>query len=103
MKRLRALHHLVDAYLHEDFADLYGSAWGAVEQYARAEPEYARQLSRDIAYLLDACTSESELESALDDLGICYLPTGDGWTDHRTWLLAVANRVDSIVRTSPAA
>ncbi len=103
MNHLNALHHLADAYLHEDFADLYGSAWGAVDMYAREESEYAPRLSQEIADLLATCTSESELESALDDLGLCYLPTGDGWADSRTWLLAVANRVDAIVHKSPAA
>ena len=103
MKQLNALHHLVGAYLHEDFVDVDGSAWGAIDSFAREEPEYAPRLSREIAGLLATRTSESELQSALDDLGICYLPTGDGWPDHRTWLLAVADRVDAILRKSPAA
>ena len=103
MKHLNALHHLADAYLHEDFVDLYGSAWGAVDMYAREESEYAPRLSREIADLLATCKSEPEVESALVGLGLCYLPTGDGWADHRTWLLAVADRVDQILRTSPAA
>jgi len=103
MKRLTALGHLVDAYLHEDFADCHGSARGAVESFARDEPEYALQIRREIVYLLSRSQSESEVESALVDLGICYLPTGDGWPDHRSWLLAVADQVDAIVRKSPAA
>jgi hypothetical protein len=94
---------LVNAYLHEDFADVDGSAWGAVDSFARDEPEDALLLHGEIAYLLNRCQSEPEVESALADLGICYLPTGDGWPDHRTWLLAVAGRVDAIVRKSPAA
>jgi hypothetical protein len=36
-------------------------------------------------------------------LGLDYLPTGDGWASHRTWLLAVADRVEEILRCSPAA
>lgn len=103
MKTLTALGQLVDAYLHEDFADCYGSARGAVESFARAEPEYALQLHDEIAYLLSRAQSEAEVENALLDLGICYLPTGDGWPDHRTWLLAVAAQVDAIAGNSPAA
>jgi hypothetical protein len=103
MKKLIALGHLVGAYLHEDFVDCHGSARGAVEDFARDEPEYALRLSSEIAYLLSRCQSEPEVESALDDLGICYLPTGDGWPDHRTWLLAVADQIDAIMRKSPAA
>jgi len=100
---LNALHHLSDAYLHEDFADLYGSAWGAVDTYARNEPEYAPELRRDITQLLSSCKTEAALEGALTRLDLGYLPTGDGWADHRTWLLAVADRVEEILHKSPAA
>jgi hypothetical protein len=103
MNDLNALCHLVDAYLHEDFADLYGSAGGAVDTYARNEPQHAPQLRSEITELLSTCKSESDLEKVLDDLGIGYLPTGDGWDSHRTWLLAVADRVDEILHKSPAA
>jgi hypothetical protein len=103
MNDLSALHHLLDAYLHEDFADLHGNAWGAVDTYARDEPEYAPQLRREITKLLSACESESDLEGTLVNLGLDYLPTGDGWASHRTWLLAVADRVEEVRRKSPAA
>ncbi len=103
MNDLNALRHLVDAYLHEDFADLHGNAWGAVGAYARDEPEHAPQLRGEITQLLSACESESALEGALVDLGLGYLPTGDGWDSHRTWLLAVADHVEEILHTSPAA
>jgi hypothetical protein len=103
MKKLTALGHLVDAYLHEDFVDCHGSARGAVEDFVHDEPEHALRLRSEISYLLSRCQSEPEVESALVDLGICYLPTGDGWPDHRTWLLAVADHVDEILRKSPAA
>ncbi len=103
MNDLDALHHLLDAYLHEDFADLHGSAWAAVDTYARDEPQYAPQLRREVTELLSTCKSEADLEDALVDLGIGYLPTGDGWDGHRPWLLAVADRVEEILRKSPAA
>lgn len=103
MNDLNGLHHLVDDYLHEDFADLYGSAWGAVAAFVQAQPELAGQLRGEVAALLAVCKSESELERALEDLGMCYLPTGDGWNSHRAWLLAVPDRVDEILRSTPAA
>lgn len=103
MNDLNALHHLLGAYLHEDFADLHGSAWGAVDTYARDETEYAPQLRREVTKLLSTCKSESDLEGALVDLGLVYLPTGDGWDSHRAWLIAVAERVDRLLHTSPAA
>jgi hypothetical protein len=103
MNDLKALKHLLGGYLHEDFVDLHGSAWGAVDTFARDEPEFAPHLRREITDLIDAYRSESDLEGALDDLGLTYVPTADGWDDHRTWLLAVADRVDEILHSSPAA
>jgi hypothetical protein len=103
MSDLNALRHLVDDYLHEDFVDLYGSAWGAVDSYVRDQPQLAPQLRGEITELLSTRKSEAEVEGALVDLGIVYLPTGDGWDSHRTWLLAVADRVEEILRKSPAA
>jgi hypothetical protein len=98
-----ALKTLLGGYLHEDFADLHGDAWGAVDTFARDEPDYAPQLRRQVTELISACPSESRLERALVDLGLNYLPTADGWDSHRTWLLAVADRVDEILHSSPAA
>ncbi|HEX8305733.1 MAG TPA: contact-dependent growth inhibition system immunity protein [Jatrophihabitans sp.] len=103
MKSWESLETLLGGYLHEDFADLHGSAWGAVDTFARDEPEYAPHLHREITDLIDAYRSESDLEGALVDLGLNYLPTADGWDNHRTWLLAVADRVDEILHSSPAA
>jgi hypothetical protein len=103
MKSWDALQTLLGGYLHEDFADVHGSAWGAVAEFAREEPDYAPQLCREITELLSACTSEAELDSALVELGTCYLPAGDGWDSDRTWLLAVADRVEQILHKTPAA
>jgi hypothetical protein len=98
-----ALKCLLAGYLHEDFMIVHGSAWGAVEDYAHDQVEFAPQLHGQIADLLEAFPSESSLEAAVSSLGLNYLPAADGWTSYRSWLLAVADRVDAIVRTSPAA
>jgi hypothetical protein len=98
-----ALHTLLGAFLNEDFVLLYGDAWGAVEAFAREEPDYSRQLRREITDVLTAYQSEAELEHALVRLGLGYLISYDGWDSHRTWLLAVADRVDDILRKSSAA
>jgi CdiI immunity protein len=103
MKSWDALETLLGGYLHEDFADLHGSAWGAVEDFARDEHDYAPQLRRQITELISASPSESDLEGALVGLGLNYLPTADRWESHRIWLLAVADRVDEILHSSPAA
>jgi CdiI immunity protein len=103
MKSWEALECLLGGYFHEDFIDLYGSAWGAVDSYAQGQPDYAPQLRREITELLSTCKSEAELDSALVDLGTCYLPEADGWVSYRAWLLAVADRVDEILHRSPVA
>ena len=94
---------LLGGYLHEDFADFHGNAWGAVDAFVQNQPEYAPQLRRQITELISASPSEADLERALVVLGLNYLPTADGWDSHRTWLLAVADRVDQLLHTSPAA
>ncbi|HEV2886131.1 MAG TPA: contact-dependent growth inhibition system immunity protein [Jatrophihabitans sp.] len=103
MKSWDALESLLAGHLHEDYVDLHGSAWGAVDDFARGQTEYAPQLRGEITDLLSAYQSESDLEGALVDLGLDYLPTADGWDSHRAWLLAVADRVDEILHRSPAA
>jgi hypothetical protein len=103
MKSQDALETLLGGYLHEDFAHLHGTAWGAVDTFAHEELDCAPHLHREISDLIGTYRSESELEAALVDLGLNYLPTADGWDSHRAWLLAVADRVDEVLRTSPAA
>lgn len=98
-----ALETLIGAYLHEDFAYCHGSAWGAVDAFAQEEPDHAPQLRNEITEFLTDHQSGDDLEGAVDRLGLMYLPSADGWTSHRAWLLAVADRVDDIVRRSPAA
>jgi CdiI immunity protein len=103
MKSQDALATLLGGYLHEDFVDLHGSAWGAVDTFAREEHDYAPHLHQEVTDLVTAHRSESDLERALVDLGLNYLPTADGWDTHKAWLLAVADRVDQVLHTSPAA
>ncbi len=98
-----ALERLLGDYLHEDFMLVHGSAWGAVEDYAHDQIEVAPQLRHQITELLNSCQSESGLEATVTELGLNYLPSADGWQSYRSWLLAVADRVESIIRTSPAA
>jgi hypothetical protein len=103
MKSWDALGCLLAGYLHEDFVDLHGSAWGAVDDFARSQTDYAPQLRREITELLDAHQSEVSLQAAVESLGLDYLPEADGWVSYRAWLLAVADRVDQVLQTSPAA
>ena len=101
MRSWDALEALLGAYLNEDLYLDYDDPWLAVEDFARLEPNHAPAVGAEIDALLGRTTSDSELEHCLTDLGLGYLPTVDGWADHRTWLLAVRDRVDEIVRGLP--
>jgi hypothetical protein len=98
-----ALENLLGAYLNEDFHCDYPTAWRAVEDFARREPSYAVALRAQIDAVLRENTSETSLERRLIELGLGYLPSADGWTTHRRWLVAVADRVEEVLRKSPAA
>ena len=103
MSDLEALHQLMGAYLHEDWYLEYGDPWVAVEAFTRDEPEHAPALSADIRRVIDQSTSDSELEARLDKFGLGYAATTDGWSSYEAWLVAVADRVDQLLHTSPAA
>jgi hypothetical protein len=103
MKQLAALELLLGAYLHEDWADDYPDLWHAVDDFTDGEPQAARHLRADVEQVLSQCQSEQELQHALRQHGIVYYPPGDGWDSYRTWLLAVAARVEQNLHKSPAA
>ncbi len=67
------------------------------------EPGHAPALRAEIDKVLRESSSESVLEQRLVRLGLGYLPAADGWSTHRQWLIAVADRVDDVRRKSPAA
>lgn len=99
-----ALKHLLGAYLHPDWRMDYPDSLAAVTDFARSEPTSAPKLRDEITSLLSQATTESELrEYLLTELDSWYLPDRDGWASYRAWLLAVADRVDEVLRRSPAA
>lgn len=99
-----ALGHLLGAYLHPDWQMDYPDSMAAVTDFARSEPDSAPKLRAEITALLSDVATESELEEyLLTELHSTYLPVGDGWSSPREWLLAAANRVDEVLRRSPAA
>jgi hypothetical protein len=103
MNEFAALETLLGGYLHEDWADDYADAWQAVDDFTHAQPDHAPALRADVQEVLARCESESELELQLHRLGLAYRPAWDGWASQRAWLLAVADRVEEILRKSPAA
>lgn len=103
MNEFEALETLLGGYLHEDWADDYANAWQAVDDFTHAEPDHAPALRSDVEEVLKRCGSEAELELQLRRLGLAYRPAYDGWDSKRVWLLAVADRVEEVLRKSPAA
>jgi hypothetical protein len=103
MKQLSALEQLLGGHLHEDWADDYADEWQAIDRFVRSQPSYALAVRGEIEQLLRQCNSEASLEQRLEELGLVFYPPGMGWTSYRAWLLAVADRVEETLRTSPAA
>jgi CdiI immunity protein len=103
MNDMEALHQLLGGYLYEDWYLDYGDPWVAVEAFARDEPDYAPFLRADIDLAVAEAASDQELEKRLDKFGLGYAATTAGWESYGAWLLAVADRVDQLLHTSPAA
>lgn len=94
---MRPLENLV-GYLHEDWADDYEDAWYAVEDFVQNEPADAPLLRADVESAISVSSTELQLEQRLFDAGLRYVPSDDGWHSHGQWLLAVADRVDELLR-----
>ena len=89
-----ALEHLMGAYFHQDFHDLYGGAWQTLEAFAADSPDEATRLPAEIAFVLSAHSSDDALEGYLDELGCEYRPQpGEG--GYRGWLEEIARRVSA--------
>jgi hypothetical protein len=98
-----ALEQLLGGYLNEDWPDEYADPWHAVDDFVQQEHIDAVKLRPEIEDILRQYPSEDALFACLLRLGLGYRIQFDGWTSHRDWLLAVADRVDEILRKSPAA
>ena len=103
MREFNALGALIGGYLNEDWYLEYGDPWIAIERFVLWEPGYARGVRADVDKLTAQCGADEEIEQIMDSFGLGYDAVGAGWSSYRTWLLAVADRVDQILHTSPAA
>lgn len=83
------------AYLHEDWPEVHGTVWQALEDFMRHEPQLARRLPAEIEQLLAARATESELGDYVESEGGCYLPP----EGYRAWLAEVARRVSASAAT----
>ncbi|MBN7443420.1 contact-dependent growth inhibition system immunity protein [Mycobacteroides abscessus] len=90
-----ALELLLQAYLHQDFAEIYPDAWTAVDDYLTNEPT-RDQLAAEIARLLEATASNEVLleETFYKKLGCEYYPPADGYSV-RDWLAALLWRAQN--------
>jgi hypothetical protein len=103
MTAYNALEQFLGGYLNEDWTDEYADAWQAVDDFARSQHGDALHLRREIEGIIRHYPSEDALFTCLLRLGLGYRIQAGGWTSHREWLLAVADRVEEVLRKSPAA
>lgn len=103
MTDFKALGTLIGGYLNEDWPEEFSDPWAAVERFVLWEPEYAPWVSSDIRALTSQIQSDQEVSRQLAKFGLGYAATNDGWKSYSQWLLAVADRVDELLHTSPAA
>ncbi len=101
MTEFHSLNTFLGGYLNEDCFDEYGTPWRAVEAFVRHEPEYAPLLRSEIVAFTSPITSEAALKHCLIRMGLGYAAEADGWGSYREWLLAVADRVDELLRGQP--
>jgi hypothetical protein len=97
------LEQFLGGYLNEDWADDYADPWQAVDDFVQSQHSDALNLRHAIEDVIRQYPSEDALFARLLRLGLGYRIQFHGWTSHRTWLLAVADRVDEILHKSPAA
>lgn len=103
MNELEALATLIGGYLNEDWPEEYGDPWTAVGAFVRNEPDYAPFVRSDIEQLVRQPITDQEVEDGLAMFGLGYRPSVDGSVTYRAWLMNVADRVDALLRKSPAA
>ncbi|GAA4376331.1 contact-dependent growth inhibition system immunity protein [Nocardioides caricicola] len=84
------LAQLMGGWLHQDF-DIIGTVDENIDEFARKNPRRAATLPDEVAWLLSAHDSESELQAVLDRLGCDVMP--DDGVSYREWLTHIADRV----------
>lgn len=93
-----ALRTLFGAYLHQDWKEMYGDAWGAVGEFRSLElPDYVSRAADQVRLFLDSDYDEEELDAITGQLGSYYYPPGGGWT-YRGWL----TELEGFLRGLPA-
>lgn len=86
-----ALWQFAGAYLHEDWPEVHGDEWGALDAFINDEPRLAQQLPDEIDSLLRRFTTEAQLDTFFEGLGSAFLPDPEAGGYH-AWLEEVAAR-----------
>ncbi|MEO7260751.1 MAG: contact-dependent growth inhibition system immunity protein [Jatrophihabitantaceae bacterium] len=97
------LEQFLGGYLNEDWTDEYADPWQAVDDFVQSQHSDALHLRHAIEDVIRQYPAEDALVARLLHLGLGYRIQADGWTSHRDWLLAIADRVEEVLRKSPAA
>lgn len=103
MREFNSLGTLIGGYLNEDWYMEYGNPWSAIERFVLWEPDNAPHIRSDVDAVISQCGSDQDVEKVLDGFGLGYAATDVGWDSYGNWLLAVAERVEELLRKSPAA
>lgn len=81
-----AIRTLFGAYLHQDWKEMYGDAWGAVDEFRTLEPpDYVNRAADQVRALLDSGYDEDRLDEITGHWGSYYHPPGGDRT-YRDWL-----------------
>ncbi|MCX5060178.1 contact-dependent growth inhibition system immunity protein [Streptomyces sp. NBC_00201] len=93
-ERFPALSQLLGAYFHRDFSYIYDSRDEALDEYvSEALPEDRAQAVQEMGELLAMASSDQELDTATEALGLDLLPPQG--MSLRQWLEMICRRVAS--------
>ncbi|TQJ87377.1 contact-dependent growth inhibition system immunity protein [Streptomyces sp. SLBN-31] len=91
-ERFPELSQLLGAYFHQDFFSFYDSRDDALDEYvAEVLPENRAQAAQELGELMAMVTSDQELHTAADALGLSLLPP-EGMS-LRQWLELLRHRI----------
>ncbi|MDR0781275.1 MAG: hypothetical protein LBF16_11375 [Pseudomonadales bacterium] len=87
MQELKTSSQLFGAYLHQDWADEFGSDDEAVQAMIDLElPETLVEASREIREMLSTQASDTELAAIMTDEVGCYFDPASKGQTYREWL-----------------
>ena len=86
---MNSLEYFLKAYLHQDYKEVSGDEWGALDELLHDDPHHAAPLAAEIESVLEAYPDDASLEDHLVATGTDFLPPR---AECRAWLAEVARR-----------